>query len=444
MILSYNQRVNYSEAEGFLQRQRRLGVKLGLRNMARAMERLDHPERRFPSILVAGSKGKGSFCVFLEAILRAAGFRTGLYTSPHLVEVRERICTGGSLIGEQDFGDLLETLRRDLGGIGGALTYFEWLTVMAIRHFVEEGVQVGVFEVGLGGRFDATNILPAGLAVVTEIEKEHTEHLGRTLGEIAGEKGGIIGEGAVFCSGVTSPTARRSLAAIARRQGAQPRWLDEEATWKVTRHSLRGLRMDLAIGGKTYAGLQTAIPGRHQARNAALAVLAAEELRRLGFPAGKGHVREGLSRARWPGRCDYRRGRPSFFLDGSHTPTSIRALASTLKELFPDRRPVLLFGMLRDKNAARLAEPLFPLCRKVVLARPPEERGAPPEEVLRRLPPSRRRMCLPASSVAEGLDLAVKEAGRAGLVVVAGSLFLVGAVLALLSGGEEGPLRLLK
>jgi len=139
--------MKYSETEGFLRRQRRLGVKLGLGNMARAMEMLDHPERNFPGILVAGSKGKGSFCAFLEAILRAAGYRTGLYTSPHLVEVRERICAGGIPIGERDFAGLLEALRRDLGEIGGALTYFEWLTTMAIRHFSDEGVQAGVFEV---------------------------------------------------------------------------------------------------------------------------------------------------------------------------------------------------------------------------------------------------------------------------------------------------------
>jgi len=430
--------MSFAAAENFLAGQRRLGIKLGLRNMAAAMEAMGHPEREFPAVLVAGSKGKGSLCAFLAEILEAAGYRTGMFTSPHLLDVKERISVGGSPLSGREFARALDGVRSSLGGGRSALTYFEWLTAMAIRHFVDRKVRIAVFEVGLGGRCDATNIVPAGLSVVTEIEKEHTEYLGSTLLQIAREKGGIIKAGGAFCSGVTSPSAQRGLAALARERGVEPRWLDREAQWSVTGHSLRGLRMNLELGSESYRDLRIGILGRHQARNAALAVLAVDELRARGFEIGQESVRAGLLRARWPGRCDYRPGAPSFFLDGSHTPSSARALVSTLEELFPRRRPVLLFGTLKDKKVRRLADTLFPGCRKVVLVRPPEERGLSPRDLLRRLAPAQRRICLSADGIGEALDLAAGEAGRSGLVVAAGSLFLVGAVLGWLPTARGG------
>jgi dihydrofolate synthase/folylpolyglutamate synthase len=440
--MSYNRIMSLAAAENFLAGQRRLGIKLGLRNMAAAMKAMGHPERGFPSVLVGGSKGKGSLCAFLTAILEAAGHRTGMFTSPHLIDVRERICVGGSPLSGREFARALDGVRNSLGGRRSALTYFEWLTAMAIRHFADGQVDIAVFEVGLGGRCDATNIVPAGLSIVTEIEKEHTEYLGTTLLQIAREKGGIIKEGGAFCSGVTSPSARRGLAALARERGVVPRWLDRAARWSVTGHSPGGLRMNLELGSVNYGDLSIGLLGRHQARNAALAVLAVEELRGKGFEIGEDDVREGLFRARWPGRCDYRPGNPAFFLDGAHTPSSARALASTLEELFPRRRRVLLFGALKDKKVRRLADTLFPGFCKVVLVRPPEERGLSPRDLLRRLAPAQRRVCLPAAGIGEAFDLAVGEAGPSGLVVAAGSLFLVGAVLGRLPtarGGAASP-----
>jgi len=425
--------MGYAEAERFLLRRQRLGIKLGLQNMDRAMEILGRPERTFPSVLVAGSKGKGSLCSFLEGITEAAGCRTGMYTSPHLVEVRERIRVGGRSLGGRDFAGTLDGLRRRLGKDAPLLTYFEWLTVMAICRFADEGVDLAIFEVGLGGRFDATNILPADLAVVTEIEKEHTGYLGSTIAQIAREKGGIIKAGKPFCSGVTPPSARRELAALAKRKGAASRWLDREASWKVTGHSIGGLKVDLDLGESKWRDLRIGTLGRHQARNAALAVLAADVLRERGFGLRPRHVREGLADTRWPGRCEYRPGKPPLFLDGAHTPASVSALVAALDDLFPRRRPVLLFGVLGDKKIVPMARLLFPRCRKVVLTTPPEARGASPEQIMHSLPPSLGRKCTSGGDVAEALALARRSAGRRGLVVVAGSLFLVGAVLGLLA-----------
>jgi dihydrofolate synthase/folylpolyglutamate synthase len=421
--------MKFAEAERFLLRRRRMGIKLGLHNMERAMRALGRPHEGFPAVLVAGSKGKGSFCAFLESILLAAGHKVGLYTSPHLVSVRERIRINGRSIGPTAFARLVDELRKSFGGKGPPLTYFEWLTAMAIRHFRDRGVSLALMEVGLGGRLDATNIVPAGIAVVTALEKEHTEFLGTTLGEIAREKGGVIGAGGALLSGVSSPTARRELSRIARARGAEARWLDREASWRVTGHTPGGVKVDLRAGGEEYRGLRLGLLGRHQARNAALAVVAVRELRSRGFAVGKSHVRAGLARAVWPGRCDYRPGRPAFFLDGAHTPSSARALAETLEELFPGRRRVIVFGVLGDKRADLLARILFPGSRRVVLVRPPEERGEAPRDLLRRIPVRWRGLCAEADSAGAAVEAAKREAGPGGLVVVTGSLFLVGAVL---------------
>jgi dihydrofolate synthase/folylpolyglutamate synthase len=421
--------MKFAEAERFLLSRRRKGIKLGLHNMERAMCALGRPHEAFPAVLVAGSKGKGSFCAFLESVLLAAGHGVGLYTSPHLVSVRERIRVGGRPIGPSAFGRLVADMRISLGENGPPLTYFEWITAMAICHFRDRGVSLALMEVGLGGRLDATNIVPAGVAVVTALEKEHTEFLGSTLGEIAREKGGVIGPGGVLLSGVSSPTARKELSRISRARCAEARWLDREASWRVTAHTLRGVKVDLSVGGEEYRGLRLGLLGRHQARNAALAVVAVRELRSRGFAVGRSHVRAGLARAVWPGRCDYRPGRPAFFLDGAHTPSSARALVETLEELFQGRRRVIVFGVLGDKRADLLARILFPGSRKVLLVRPPEERGAAPRDVLRRIPARWRRCCTEAESAAAAVEQAKREAGPGGLVVVTGSLFLVGAVL---------------
>ncbi len=426
--------MNFAEAEKFLLGRRRLGVKLGLRNMREAMTLLGHPEEGFRAVHVAGSKGKGSLCALLESVLVAARLPVGLYTSPHLVSVRERIRIGGRPVGPAAFAGLVERMRAVLGPDGPPLTYFEWLTAMAFLHFAKKKVPLAIVETGLGGRLDATNVLPASLPVITSIEREHTEFLGPTLGEIAEEKGGIVKKGATMISGVMSPTARRSLAAAARARKASVRWLDREASWTIRDHTLKGLSMDLRIGGESMEGLRVGLVGRHQAGNAALAVLTALELRSRGWLVGDDAIRQGLASVSWPGRCDFKPGCPDYLVDGSHTPASVRALAATLDELAGSRRRILLFGALKDKRVRLLAEPLLERAVAAVVVKAPEERGAEPSMVLRLLSPRFRRKCITAGGVAEGMGRAESAAGKGGLVVAAGSLFLAGEVLRLLPG----------
>lgn len=427
--MSYNPVMTFSEARKFLLERRRVGMKLGLRNMERAMNILGHPHRRLPSILVAGSKGKGSVCALLESVLRFSGYRTGLYTSPHLIDIRERIRVDGRRISAPAFAGLVEDLRVKFGNRGPSLTFFEWLTVMSIVHFHRSRVDLAIFEVGLGGRLDATNIIPAETALVTAVEREHTAYLGTRLGDIAREKGEILSPGGALLSGVASPTARRVLARLAKERGAEALWLEDEISWRVTGHSVRGVRLDLAAGEEEYRRLRLGLLGRHQARNAALALLAVKHLGSRGYPVGRRPLRAGMAKVSWPGRCQYVPGRPAFLLDGAHTPSSALALAELLEELFPRRRRVVVFGALSDKKVGRLATILFPGSRKVILVRPPEERGIAPRELRRRVPARWRGRCLLSGSVGSALEAAAREAGGQGLVVVSGSLFLVGAVL---------------
>jgi dihydrofolate synthase/folylpolyglutamate synthase len=425
--------MRFVEAERFLERQRRFGWKFGLGPMRRALARLDHPERSFSSVVIAGSKGKGSTSAFLEAILLAAGHPAGLYTSPHLVSLRERIRLGGAEITSREFGKVLGDLRRRLGA-RARLTHFEWLTLAAIEHFSRRGAHPAVLEIGLGGRLDAVNAVDGMLTVITGIEREHVDLLGTRLGAIAAEKAGIMRPGVPCVFGAVRPAARRSLAARAREVGAVPVWIAREAAWEITGHDLRGVRMDLTTSRARYPGLRLGLIGRHQAHNAALAVLAAERLVDRGLPVAPAAIRDGLARARWPGRCDYRPGRPALLLDGSHTDGSARALADLLAELFPGRRIALVFGALRDKRVAAMAEALFPRAAAVHLVRPPEERGLEPVEVLRRINASLRSRCRSEADLGSALAAARRSAGPAGLVVIAGSLFLVGEAL---SGGTD-------
>jgi dihydrofolate synthase/folylpolyglutamate synthase len=423
--------VRFAEAEQFLNRQRRFGWKFGLGPMRRALARLGHPERSIVPVVIAGSKGKGSTAAFLEAILVAAGHRPGLYTSPHLVGVRERIRAGGREIGARAFAHRIGELRSRLGA-RARLTHFEWLTLAGIEHFARVRARPSILEIGLGGRLDAVNAVDGVVTVISGIEREHVDLLGTRLAGIAAEKAGIMRRGVPCVIGAVRPAARASLAACAARAGARPVWLERETSWRVTGHDRRGLRLDLTTARGTLRGLRLGLLGRHQAHNAALAVLAAEELRAQGWSIPAAAVRRGLAAARWAGRCDYRPGRPGLLLDGAHTAGSARALADLLEEVFPRVRTTLVFGALRDKNCAAMAKALFPCAAAVHLVRPPEERGLEPEDLLPRVPRGLRGRCRAAPGTLAALAAAAREAGPGGLVVVAGSLFLVGEALALL------------
>lgn len=430
-----------SQGRAWLKALERFGVKLGLDNVRILLEALGNPHRAYPSIHVAGTNGKGSVCAMLDAVLRADGRRVGLYTSPHLVDVRERIRVDGRMISRAEMGRRLGHMKGTIEGLlrAGRLdahpTYFEVLTVLAFRYFAERKVEAAVLEVGLGGRFDATNVVTPRVAVITTIGLDHREYLGPTLAAIAGEKAGIIKPGLPVVCGPDRGPARRVIRARAAELGAPFRPVLGPGRRLETIPSPRGPRFRYVIDGEIYE-FAPGLRGGHQGRNAATAVAALHELDGAGGPGriprpSREAVIRGLESVRWEGRLEIVGRRPAVYLDGAHNEEGARAVAGFLRDEI--RGPVILvFAMMKDKAVRRAAARLFAPARRVVLTGLPYARAMKPEAVARRLPEFAGRIVIEPDP-ARALRLARRLAGKQGTVLVAGSLYLVGAVKRLLA-----------
>ncbi len=422
-------------AHRYLAARVRFGIKFGLDSMQALLGELGHPEQAWPCLLVAGTNGKGSVCAYAAAALQASGLRTGLYTSPHLVRVHERIVVDGRPLSERALQSAVRAVRDAAqrlvarGRLAAHPTYFEVLTAAACVHFRRARVEVAVLEVGLGGRLDATNACqPLASAVVT-IDYDHQAWLGDTLASIAREKAGVLRPGRTTVLGPLPAPARRAIEARARATGARLVRAPERA--RVTERA-DGL-VDVATPRGRYPGLR-ALPGRHQRDNLLVAVRLLEAAAAAGLPVDLGRLAEATRRTRWPGRLQLVPGRPRLLLDGAHNPAGARALAAHLRLEPPC---VLVFGAMQDKDVRELAAPLFARARQVVLTSPRLPRAASPAQLQARtrgLGAQRHRQ----PSVGRALRLARRLAGPEGLVVVAGSLFLVGEALAWLQAGRAG------
>jgi len=412
----------------YLARRVRFGIKFGLGTMRALVAEMGHPERAWTSLLVAGTNGKGSVAAYCDAMLRASGFRTGRYTSPHLVRVNERIAVDGRAITDRDFAlavravrDAAERLVRR-GVLEAHPTFFEVLTAAAFAHFRRRRVDVAVLEVGLGGRLDATNVADPVASAIVSIDFDHEVYLGRTLAAIAGEKAGVMRKGRSTVIGPLPGEARRAVLARARATGARV----------VEAH--RGARfvgpLDLLTPSARYAGLRP-LPGAHQRDNVLVAIRLLEEAKREGLSVDLRKVPAAVARTRWPGRLERVAGDPPLVLDGAHNPAGARALAAYLAGGPPF---VLVFAAMADKDVRGLARELFPLAAEIVLTQPRVSRAATPDELARRSGRLGARAHR-EPSVARAFRLARRLArARGTVVVVAGSLYLVGAVKMLLRG----------
>jgi len=413
-----------SPAAAYLASRTRFGIKFGLEAMQGLMETLGHPQLAFPTLLIAGTNGKGSVAAYTDAALRAAGLRCGRYTSPHLVRVNERITVGGEEIGALALEAAVEEVRRAArrlvrtGALSAHPTFFEAVTAAAFVHFREKAVEVAVLEVGMGGRLDATNVSePLASAIVT-VDKDHEKYLGSTLGAIAAEKAGVLRPGRVTVLGAMAPEASIAILREADRIGASCVDAFEGTTVEP---STGGLRVRTARGERVVATL----PGRHQQDNAVVAWRLLEEAAAAGLPVDLARAAHGFADARWPGRLQRIDGRPRVLLDGAHNASGAAALGEALRGEPPF---VLMFGAMADKDVAAIGRLLFPLAQAVVVTQAPGQRAATPVDIVARVgpvaPPVRRE-----PGVARALALAGRLAGPDGLIVVAGSLYLVGDVL---------------
>lgn len=417
--------MNYPQSLAYLDLLSEVGIKAGLDHTCTLARGLGNPQGAFPSILVAGTNGKGSVSAMLASILGAASFRVGLYTSPHLVDVRERVRVAGEMPGQDRFAALLSEVRRcaesalESGSVEEMPTHFEALTLLAFLHFAESEVDLAVLEVGLGGRWDCTNIVDPILSLVTSISRDHEEWLGKGLRNIAREKAGILRKGVPALTSATRPEAVEVIAHMAREVGA-PLGLPGEvlvdrrgATWSLTcpEGGLDGLP-------------DPVLPGEHQLENATLACRAALALRAKGWPIGDGAVREGLRSTCWPGRLQKIREAPDTYLDGAHNPEGCEVLRRFAEGL--PRPRMLVFAAMRDKPLEEMAVALFPAFDAVVATRVPAQRCAPAESIP--IGGGGRPDFVEPDPVC-ALARATALAGPGGSVVVAGSLYLVGHVM---------------
>jgi dihydrofolate synthase / folylpolyglutamate synthase len=435
--------------------------KFDLAHMRVLLQALDHPERKFPSVLIAGTNGKGSTAATLASILRVSGLKTGLYTSPHLVRINERIRIDGKEISDDDFAslhrnvdDVAERLVQS-GELPWHPSFFEMMTAIAFVFFARERIELAVLEVGMGGRLDATNVVEPRVSVITDISLDHQKYLGNTVAEIAREKAGIIRSGGAVVTLPQQPEANdvignsilelnaRAINAVSYVPPVSP----NSAQYLVTNSSSVRLateqmqeaeqlpqyfyRYPLQVMGKEIL-VETALTGRHQLRNIALAMAAAVELNEQGFTRiTSKSVEQGIRETHWPGRFQTIAPRaewPEIVIDVAHNPAGAWALRAALTERYEGRSLIFIFGAMRDKAISEMTEILFPLADRVIATTPENPRAASPEEIQQAA--SRTGVEIEAiSDVKRAVERARELAGGDGIIVITGSIYLVGEVM---------------
>lgn len=433
----------WNEARRWLFTLQARGWRTSLDEMRNAMSRLGNPERKLTAIHVAGTNGKGSVCAMASSILQAAGLKVGLYISPHLIDIRERITINDQKIGKERLAELTSRTRQTLEGGDTSpteLSFFEFVTAIAIIYFVEEEVDVAIMETGFGGRLDATNILPSSVSAITSIGFDHTDYLGKTLEAIAGEKAGIIKEGC----GVVSSAGDPSAMAVIRKRAHDLRCslIEQEKDFGA-----RNVRADLSDtsfdyeGTRGLKGVKTNLLGKHQAENAATAIAACDVLaHREGLEIGDEQILKGIRNVFWPGRLDIVSREPLLILDCAHNPSAIGRALSSISDLglTPD---TLVFASSKDKDYRANASILFPKAKRLILTRYGNQRSMEPEK-LAELPEAQGRTTRLAKDISEALEIARDVTPKNETILVTGSVFLIGDALSWLKHGEKGDFSL--
>lgn len=426
MILSYPKAIEYLYGLQWH------GIKLGLDNIRRLMTVLNEPHRRFRSVHIAGTNGKGSTAAMVAAILAAAGYRTGLYTSPHLIDFTERIRINGEPISRDAAARLTDRVRTAAADL--PVTFFEFTTAIAFLYFADSAVDFVVAEVGMGGRYDATNVLTPLVSVITPVDFDHQAYLGDTIERIAAEKAGIIKPSVPVVTAAERPEAVSVIRNVCHEQNAPLYRLgfevrvEGETPQRFGYHGIHG----------SLANLNCSLLGRHQLSNAACALAALELLGQTGISIGEEAVRRGLSSVRWEGRLEPMPPAPSgaaVILDGAHNPAGARVLRAFLEEWRPSRpkRLILVVGILRDKDIDGILEELVPIADEVIVTRPRYERAVAADDLKRHLDKYGVRVTV-CEPLEEALRYAQSAAAAADRICITGSLYTVGEARSYLKG----------
>lgn len=425
--------MNFGKARAHLDSLSFKGMKLGLANTSALLKELGDPHKKFVSVHVGGTNGKGSTSAMIAAILASSGIKCGLYVSPHLETFRERISVNGMMIGKLEAASLVARVKEAVEKTGVPVTYFEFVTAMAFLHFAQEGTQAAAVEVGMGGRFDSTNVVTPAVSVITSIALDHREHLGATLRKIAREKCGIIKNGRPVVTAVRVPSAIEAIVKTAGERAAPLSVLGEGFKCRRLKPSEDGERFNFKSGSTRYDGLFVRLVGRQQVANAAMAVKAALILRDGGFAGiNEGSIRTALAGVFLPGRFEMARKNPPLIYDGAHNPKACSALCKALVERFGPRHVDFVFGAMGDKDYAGMIRNLSPAARSFTFFSPSVPRATDPEVFAETLRGSRIQR-----NVVRGLEDIVRfiNSAKDGTVTcVTGSFYTVGDIRAAMSG----------
>ncbi|MEJ2655619.1 MAG: bifunctional folylpolyglutamate synthase/dihydrofolate synthase [Desulfobacterales bacterium] len=414
-------KTSYDKCLKILYSLRRYGIILGLDVIGNILFKLGNPQNNFKAIHVAGTNGKGSVASTLSTILKHAGFRVGLYTSPHLVRFNERICINNHPVSDENVVSAYKAVKEAVHHGLREPTFFEFSTAMAFYEFDRQGVDWAVVETGMGGRLDATNIISPNLTIITNISLEHKIYLGNTISEITREKGGIIKKGVPVITGVTQKHAVSLLKSIAESQSA-PFFCFKDA-FRVRRN--RDATFNYYGIDHVWRNLNTGLIGGHQVYNAALVLAACELINKNDLNLTLENIKYGLEQTHWPGRLEIVSKTPLILLDGAHNFIAARYLAKYLSENLSQRNITLIIGILDDKPYRAMLKDLLPLCKKAILVRPKIDRGLAPEKLYAIAKPMISDIRI-IPDVEKAIIHAIESASTDDAVCIAGSLYVVG------------------
>lgn len=418
--------LNFQEALDFLYTRHAIGMKLGLEHIQSLVKDLNHPERNFKSIHLAGTNGKGSTASILASIFQCAGYKTGLYTSPHLIHVRERIQINGEMIPENRF---VQYIDENLHLINkNTASYFEIMTAMAFLYFSDENVDIAILETGLGGRLDATNVILPELCVITDISFDHTKTLGKTLKEIAGEKAGIFKDQIPVVTGVQRPSIITLLKQMAEQKSAPFYATREAVRTKTERLDDTGCQFSFQYDSTDLESLHLNLIGSHQVKNANTALMAVHVLKQNGWLISEEAVRSGLNQVNWPARLQFFPGSPKLLVDSAHNQAGVKNLIYALKEIMQFKRLIFVFGVLKDKEYSAMLEMIASVSDFILFTKPNNDRALDPN-MLQKNSVIQHKPTEVHEQVKDAIERAYILADEDDLICAAGSIYFVGEFL---------------
>ena len=428
-------RLSYEDAVAYLFGLQKYGIKFGLSKTSNLLKAFGNPHLGQKYIHIAGTNGKGSVAAMLESIWMNSGLKVALYSSPHLVRFTERFRINGKEIHPGQVADLVKDLKRVIDPTQPP-TFFEVTTAMALIYFAREKPDISIMEVGMGGRLDATNVIRPMASVITNISLDHQSFLGPRLTDIAGEKAGIIKPGIDLVTAATQPQVIKVFSDTCKRRKA-PFW----RVGREIRYRRNGAQLNYYGMGRIERDLDLGLIGKHQLRNAALALAVVELIERRGFTVSSEHIREGLNKPRWPGRMQVVSKKPLIILDGAHNPDAMRILVNSMRDAFQWKHLILVLGVMGDKDIPKIIKRIVPIADYVIYTRPEYYRAAEPQVLMKEAAPLRKKGEI-IPTIPEALRKAKGRSKPGDVILVTGSLFTVGEAMACLEPEAVQPDKL--